>query len=271
MILCLTFGLSQPTAASTQLEKKVCGIQEYVSFYFWSRLAGNEKFDEAAGALNGITKVIVQTRDGRKLVGLKLSAPNVSRGAVLVVQGNAWSAVKLAPRLEFLRRGGYDVFVYDFRGYGMSEGHPRLAAMFDDYGAILRAVRQSGPYRFVFVYGFSLGGVITLNAFTDADPWSALVVDGTPSSIADMGCPSTLNPVLHLPKRGRVLVISGDNDEIVKRKQMLELLTLAQERQFDVWREEEWKHPFQEDPDSPERSREKKLLQFFGSIAGPLQ
>ena len=60
-------------------------------------------------------------RDGVILSGYKLAA-RVPRGYILVAQGNAMLADQLISDLELFRKKGFDVYIYDYRGYGQIRG-----------------------------------------------------------------------------------------------------------------------------------------------------
>ena len=70
--------------------------------------------------------------DGRELGGYKLRAAN-PRGYLLVAQGNAMLADQMMGVLTYFRDAGLDVYVYDYRGYGLSTGKSRLQAIVSDY------------------------------------------------------------------------------------------------------------------------------------------
>src|SRR4026209_765975 len=61
------------------------------------------------------------TRDGLTLAGYKLAAVNPT-AYLLVAQGNAMLADQLIADLQTFRDRGWDVYIYDYRGYGQSQG-----------------------------------------------------------------------------------------------------------------------------------------------------
>ena len=100
------------------------------------------------------------TRDGRSLGGYKLRAV-APWGYLLVPQGNAMLADQIIGELQFFRNLGLDVYIYDYRGYGLSEGKSRLKALISDYQEIIRALNAQ-DYRRRFLYGISMGGISVL-------------------------------------------------------------------------------------------------------------
>lgn len=67
-------------------------------------------------------------------------------------------------RVEFLWRCGFDVFVYDYRGFGKSTGTSTEESLFADADAALKFVtsRTDVDTTQIVHYGFSLGGVPAL-------------------------------------------------------------------------------------------------------------
>lgn len=108
--------------------------------------------------------------------------------APCVVMGHGGSGTKrlgLPLYAEKFARGGIAAFVFDYRGFGASEGQPRqvidVTAQQDDYRAAIRHVRglpEIDPRR-VAVWGTSLSGGHVL-AVADADPGVAAVVSQVP-------------------------------------------------------------------------------------------
>jgi fermentation-respiration switch protein FrsA (DUF1100 family) len=82
---------------------------------------------------------------------------------------------------------GANVFIFDYQGYGQSQGRPsQLATAADARAAIahLRGRSDVDPGRIAY-YGESLGGAIAIELATAAPP-SALAVQSSFTSIADM-------------------------------------------------------------------------------------
>jgi len=103
--------------------------------------------------------------DGTRLTGWFLPAagrsnPKEAKGTVVHFHGNAqnmsthWRFVAWLPKQDF------NVFVFDYRGYGESAGKPEPKGVFEDSSAALGHVRSRGdvdPER-LLVFGQSLGG-----------------------------------------------------------------------------------------------------------------
>lgn len=104
----------------------------------------------------GILKLT--TADGERISALYL--PNAeARYAILYSHGNAEDLGVMRPLLPALRDLGFAVLVYDYRGYGTSEGTPSERASYRDIDAAYEYLtRELGlPPRRIIVYGRSVG------------------------------------------------------------------------------------------------------------------
>jgi fermentation-respiration switch protein FrsA (DUF1100 family) len=103
--------------------------------------------------------------DGTRLSGWFIPAvgrqdPTEAKGTVVHFHGNAQNMTSHWRFVSWLPKQDYNVFVFDYRGYGESEGKPEPKGVFEDSGAALNYVRSRGdvdPER-LFVFGQSLGG-----------------------------------------------------------------------------------------------------------------
>jgi pimeloyl-ACP methyl ester carboxylesterase len=234
---------------SPNLERSVCGFKEALAFWLWSRAAGAPDPSRVTGLPN-VEDVALTTLDGRILRGYKLVSTSSQRdadrprGYLLVAQGNAMLADQIIGRFQAFTRDGYDVYIFDYRGYGRSQGRRRLTAILSDYGEIIDHLDAQGYLERRF-YGMSFGGIVLLNALEGKPGRHRLVIDSTPSRLSDYGCPATYDPVNRLPEDGsNVLMITGLQDRVVTPKHSAELLAMAGARGATVIRDAELGHPF---------------------------
>lgn len=109
--------------------------------------------------------------DGTAIQGMLLrSKKKVSKGLVVQFHGNAENMSSHMTSLMWLTDLGYDLFTFDYRGYGSSEGHPGPKGVNQDALAALKMakelqIKRKAPK--LIVYGQSLGGVILLRALED--------------------------------------------------------------------------------------------------------
>jgi hypothetical protein len=233
-----------------------------LAFWQFRRVAGAPDAGRIR-SIRDIERLSFTTRDGRELGGYKLRAapnpPGANRrretalagasappGYLLVAQGNAMLADQIMGMLSFFRDLGLDVYVYDYRGYGISGGKSRLKAIVSDYGEIIAMLNAQGYVR-RYLYGLSMGGVILLNAAGRSGEFDALVVDSSPSRISGLGCPETYDPVRQLPRDGsKLMLVVGLRDQVVPPRDSEELAQAVQDRGGLVRTFSEFAHPLQD-------------------------
>jgi pimeloyl-ACP methyl ester carboxylesterase len=249
-------------ANELDVETAVCGsFREPFMFWLWQKMAGTPK-PQTSGRMSGAVPLEFTARDGIILRGYKLVAEN-PKAYLLVAQGNAMLADQLIADLQIFRDLGWDVYIYDYRGYGISQGKSRLAAIVDDYVEIVTYLNTLG-YAQRFLYGISMGGVILLNAAGSTDLYTRLVVDSSPGRISNLGCPKRYDPVTHLPNDGaRLMIISGGIDNVVSPGQMDELLRVAQSRGARILQDAELAHPYQDASAATHRRRQHEVVGFL--------
>lgn len=229
------------SANGNETETAVCGLQEPLAFWLWSTMAGSP-VPNAEKAHPNAEAIEHRTRDGRLLKGFKLNsaAPGGAvEGRMLVAQGNAMLADQLLDYLRGFSTAGLETYVFDYRGYGASEGRARLKAIVGDYRELFDAIE---PRR---LYGISFGGVVMMNLMGSGANFERAVVDSAPARVSTYGCPEQYDPVANFPEDGsKLLVIAGEADDVVPVSDVHELLELARARGGQVKVGEEFSHPF---------------------------
>jgi alpha/beta superfamily hydrolase len=233
------------------LEQSVCGLKEPLLFWLWSSQAGNPDINRLRGLPNA-EPISFRTDDNRLLRGYRLMAGANSKqpysakpeGYLLVLQGNAMLADQILGEFRAYADAGYDVYIYDYRGYGHSEGRRRLKAIVNDYRAILSSL-NAGDYDKKLVYALSLGGIILLNALAPEIPLDRVVIDSTPSRLSDYGCPASYDPINHLPSDCRnFMFIAGQQDRVVNPSMSRDMRELARQRGAQILEDSQFSHPF---------------------------
>ncbi|MBK9345889.1 MAG: alpha/beta hydrolase [Burkholderiales bacterium] len=110
-------------------------------------------------------RVAFASRDGTRLMNWFIpaaTAPDArqAKGTVVHFHGNAQNMSSHWQFVGWLARRGYNVFVFDYRGYGDSAGHAELQGVYADSHSALDYVRSRAdvdPTR-LLVLGQSLGG-----------------------------------------------------------------------------------------------------------------
>jgi hypothetical protein len=149
-------------------------------------------------------------------------------GHLLYCHGNAGNIEGRITRAETLARAGFDVLLFDYRGYGRSTGTPTEEGTYCDSRAARRALlarKDVDPAR-LFYYGESLGGAVAVE-LAAAEPPRGLILQSTFTDVRGMArvhypfVPTVL--VLDAYPSARrlagvqapLLVMHGDRDDIV--------------------------------------------------------
>ncbi len=133
----------------------------------------------AAHALGIVAEdVTFAAPDGPKLHGWWLPAEGVCRGTVVYCHGNKGNVGQHLTWVRWLPARGFNVLLFDYRGYGNSAGEPSRAGTIADAVAALDLALARDPDR-VFVYGHSLGGAIGICATAERPAVRAVVAEGT--------------------------------------------------------------------------------------------
>ncbi|TNF39087.1 MAG: alpha/beta hydrolase [Gammaproteobacteria bacterium] len=128
----------------------------------------------------------VRSSDGVMLHGWHLPAVQPLRGSVLFLHGNGENISTHLATVYWLPSQGFEVFMFDYRGYGLSQGVAGLEGSARDVEAALEyAMRHKASAHKLIVMGHSFGGsigiygvanspqkhdiasVITIGAFSD--------------------------------------------------------------------------------------------------------
>jgi fermentation-respiration switch protein FrsA (DUF1100 family) len=178
------------------------------------------------------------TADGVRLHGWYV--PGTRPETLLWFHGNAGN---ISHRLDNLRllhdQVGTAVFLFDYRGYGRSEGQPSERGLYEDARAALQhfVTRRGVPREDLIYFGRSLGSGVAIELATEATP-RGLILETPFVSIRAMArslfgplavvAPSSFDnlsksPRLKCPK----LFIHGDSDSLVPYAQGRELFEAA--------------------------------------------
>lgn len=130
------------------------------------------------------------SKDGTNLNGWLIKAdPKVKRkGLIVHFHGNAQNISSHFLNLAWIANEGFDIFIFDYRGYRNSKGRPDQKSVYEDaisslnFGHGLFKKRKTDDKEKFIVFGQSLGGIISLRAMADfenQDKVDLLVMDST--------------------------------------------------------------------------------------------
>lgn len=170
--------------------------------------------------------------DGTRLHGWYLPG-EPGQPLLLFCHGNAGNISHRVDNLHLLRLLGLSIFIFDYRGYGRSEGRASEAGTYSDARGALDWLKKSGwtPQRMIY-FGRSVGAGVALQLALEQPP-AGLVLESPFTSIRGMG--RHHYPLLwllagwmiearydNLAKIGKLkaplLIFHGDRDEIVPQR-----------------------------------------------------
>jgi len=185
------------------------------------------------------TETWIQAADGPRLQAWLI--PNASTSPVILLcHGNGGNISHRLLKAKLLRKAGASVLLFDYRGYGRSEGKPTEAGTYADGEAAYAWLRARGvPDSRIVFYGESLGAAVAIDLAT-RHRVAGLIVESGFTSALDMG--RRLFPHLPVSRMIRyrydnlakirrvltpVLVMHSPDDEIVPFEMGQRLYTAA--------------------------------------------
>jgi fermentation-respiration switch protein FrsA (DUF1100 family) len=186
--------------------------------------------------------VAFKTGDGLKLTGWYVPAEN-SKLTILFCHGNGGNMMHYLDSINIFCDLGLNCFIFDYRGYGSSEGKPNEEGTYLDAAAAYKWLTEEKKVSpdDIIVFGRSLGGTIAAQLAGKVEV-SALLIESSFTSYVDIGRKfypympirwfarfsyRTIDYVkqVHCP----VMIIHSRNDEIVPFVFGLELYEAANE------------------------------------------
>ena len=132
-----------------------------------------------------IQDVWLQTKDGEKIHGWFIAHRNPAAN-LLMAHGNAGN---LSNRIEWLisfhEQLPVNLFLFDYRGYGRSEGSPSEAGCYMDANAACDWLFENKPELPVIAHGHSLGGAVVVELARRRE-LAGLIVEATFTKTEDM-------------------------------------------------------------------------------------
>jgi alpha-beta hydrolase superfamily lysophospholipase len=105
----------------------------------------------------------IKTTDGLELHGWKLFSEGDTEGTLIFFHGNAENISTHFANVYWLVAHGYDVYLFDYRGYGQSQGEAELDPIIDDMELLIGHVIDALPLdQQLIVMGQSLGASLSI-------------------------------------------------------------------------------------------------------------
>jgi fermentation-respiration switch protein FrsA (DUF1100 family) len=172
--------------------------------------------------------LLLETEDGEQLHGWWITGGTPTSGHLMFCHGNGGNVGDRVMNAKLLAAAGFEVLLFDYRGYGRSSGRPDETGTYKDARAARAALlAQPGvdPLR-VFYLGESLGGAVALHLALESPP-RGLVLQSTFTSIRDVArrhypvVPTALLPDAYPSVRliaeldAPLLLLHGDRDKVI--------------------------------------------------------
>lgn len=114
--------------------------------------------------------------------------PGKREETILFFHGNAGTIADRLDNVLHLVRLGFSVFIFDYRGYGLSEGRPSEEATYEDATTAWNWLEEKADIDSskIVSFGRSLGGAIAIELSTRKQPFR-LIIESTFTSIKELG------------------------------------------------------------------------------------
>ncbi len=171
----------------------------------------------------------IQVEDGPILHGWFVPAGHEGAPVILFCHGNAGNISHRLDSIRIFHELGLDVVIFDYRGYGQSEGRPSEAGTYRDVEAVWSYLTGEGGYSSerIVIFGRSLGAAVAAHLAQSVRP-GALILESAFASVPDLGSEHYWYLPVRLLSRFRyatgdyvskvgapVLVVHSPDDEIV--------------------------------------------------------
>lgn len=140
----------------------------------------------------GPENIFIKTSDNLTLHGWLFRAKHQpAKGTVIFAHGNSNNISTESLGVLWLLYEGYNIFAFDYRGFGLSRGKPSIEGVMQDGLDAIDAFMEikNLDKDNLILYGQSLGGAVAVNIAANsqyADEFKALILESTFTSWRDM-------------------------------------------------------------------------------------
>ncbi|MCL2926368.1 MAG: alpha/beta hydrolase, partial [Trichodesmium sp. MAG_R04] len=157
--------------------------------------------------------------------------------------GNGEDLGEILPRLRDLRDIGFNIFSYDYQGYGTSQGRPSVAGANQDVNAAYEYLTKTLgiPANQIIVYGRSVGGGPSVD-LASRQPVAGLVIESSFTTAFRVVTRIPIYPFDKFPNIDNiknvncpVLVIHGNADQVIPFSHGQQLFAMVDEPKLSLW------------------------------------
>ena len=186
--------------------------------------------------------VKLQSRDRTQITGIYLPLPKAEY-TILYSHGNGEDLGEILPRLRDLRDIGFNIFSYDYQGYGTSQGRPSVAGAYQDVNAAYEYLTQKLgiPANKIIVYGYSVGGGPSVD-LASRQPVAGLVIESSFTTAFRVVTGIPVYPFDKFPNIDNiknvncpVLVIHGNADRVIPFSHGQQLFAMVDQPKLSFW------------------------------------
>ncbi len=176
--------------------------------------------------------------DGAKLSGIRLTQED-PLGLIFFLHGNAGNLESWTSGADYYQRVNYDMFMFDYRGYGKSTGSvSNEAQLHSDVRKAWDSVAPQYDGKPIIIYGRSLGAALAAELATHVDAEKVILVSPFTSleAMAKSQYPLLPLALVKYPLRtseiigeikAPVILVHGDRDSLIPIAHSEHLLKLA--------------------------------------------
>ncbi|MGM0380637.1 MAG: alpha/beta hydrolase [bacterium] len=157
----------------------------------------------------GLEAVSFETEDGIELTGV-FKEVDPEAPTVILAHGNSGDLRGRLVWFDLVVPAGWNGFIFDYRGYGTSEGKPSEAGLYTDMAAAIDFASERAAEDKIYLHGRSLGVPVAANGASKRPVKGIVLESGLPSA-ADAA-----TTILPLPGVGGLLSVDFATLEYLK-------------------------------------------------------
>lgn len=129
--------------------------------------------------------IYIKTSDNVKIDVWYAKAMN-NKQTILFCHGNSGNISKYQELASFFSKKGYGILLFDYRGYGKSEGSPSETGLYNDVNAALKFLKEKEKLsnNQIILWGVSLGGAVAAEE-ASKERFRAVILQSTFTNIKD--------------------------------------------------------------------------------------